>query len=181
MKKLFLVGMLSKAMVIAVLVFGLAVAGCDNGSTDDGDNTSDTSSEKLTYTIGGGQITITGTKDRKNKDVVIPSKIEGLPVTTIGEQAFLNDQLTRVTIPNSVTTIREWAFYDNQLTSVTIPNSVTTIEVLAFQDNPLTSITIGSNVGLSDSFPNGFDYYYSTNNQLAGTYTYDGDQWSYQP
>ena len=45
-------------------------------------------------------------------------------VTTIGAHAFSDNQLTSVTIPNSVTAIRNEAFYNNQLTSVVVPNSV---------------------------------------------------------
>jgi DNA polymerase III epsilon subunit-like protein len=67
-------------------------------------------------------------------------------VTTIGYNAFRNNQLTSVTIPNSVTTIGDVAFSDNQLTSVTIPNSVTTIGKHAFLRNQLTSVTIGNSV-----------------------------------
>jgi hypothetical protein len=40
-----------------------------------------------------------------NKDVVIPEKINGLPVVAIGDSAFANNELTSVVIPNSVKTI----------------------------------------------------------------------------
>ena len=98
--------------------------------------------------------------------VVIPSEINGVAVTTIGDWAFDRKQLTSITIPdsvttigqrafsmnqlenvtigNSVTTIESRAFFDNQLTRVTIPNSVTTIQVGAFMGNPLNNITIAS-------------------------------------
>ena len=84
--------------------------------------------------------------------MTIPSTINGLPVTSIGDSAFSDcyqpDQrhdpqqrhqhrrlcvlyctsLTSVTIPNSVTSIGDEAFHDcTSLTSVTIPNSVTSI------------------------------------------------------
>ena len=81
-------------------------------------------------------------------DVVIPSTIEGYPVTTIYNSAFSSIQdldrtkLTSLTIPNSVTTIGSGAFEGNQLTSVVIPSSVTSIGEGAFWDNQLTSVTI---------------------------------------
>jgi TolB-like protein len=76
----------------------------------------------------------------------IPSKIGRWPVTSIGKQAFSVNQLTSVTIPNSVTSIGDSAFYDNELTSVTIPNSVTYIGYSAFSRNQLTSVTIPNSV-----------------------------------
>ena len=79
-------------------------------------------------------------------EVGIPSKIRDLPVTSIGERAFYEKKLIKVSIPNSVTTIGAEAFYDNQLTSVTIPDSVTTIGNYAFYENQLTSVTIGNSV-----------------------------------
>ena len=67
-------------------------------------------------------------------------------VTSIGERAFVNSQLTSVTIPNSVTSIGEGAFSRSQLTSVTIPNSVTSIRRSVFSLNQLTSVTIPNSV-----------------------------------
>ena len=75
-------------------------------------------------------------------DVVIPSTINGVSVTRIGVYAFRNNQLTSVTIPDSVISIEMAAFQNNQLTSVTIPDLVTSIERDAFQNNKLTSVTI---------------------------------------
>ena len=79
-------------------------------------------------------------------DVVVPSTIGGESVTSIGYNAFYNNSLTSVTIPNSVTSIGNAAFYNNSLTSVTIPNSVTSIGPYAFWDNSLTSVTIPNSV-----------------------------------
>lgn len=81
--------------------------------------------------------------------VYLPSMLRGLPVTTIGVEAFYNlFQLTSVTIPDSVTTIEPVAFYYcNALTSVTIPDSVTTIGEGAFYlCFALPSITIPDSV-----------------------------------
>ena len=76
----------------------------------------------------------------------IPPHIRNLPVTEIGEGAFVANQLTSVIIPNSITTIGDYAFLENQLTSITIPNSVTTIGEVAFSQNQLTSVTIPNSV-----------------------------------
>jgi len=67
-------------------------------------------------------------------------------VTSIKANAFRNNQLISVTIGDSVTSIGDYAFAENQLTSVTIPDSVTTIEDGAFVRNLLTSVTIPGSV-----------------------------------
>ncbi|EPC4009196.1 leucine-rich repeat protein, partial [Flavobacterium psychrophilum] len=74
---------------------------------------------------------------------------ENYIVTAIGESAFVHcNNLTSVTIPNSVTDIENGAFFScSGLTSVTIPNSVTSIGDEAFADcSGLTSVTIPNSV-----------------------------------
>jgi hypothetical protein len=127
----------------------------------------------FSFTTDGTTATITGYNSAAPKDVTIPATVsdgvDAYTVTTIGESAFLFNQLTSltftgnsvttignsafsanlltsVTIPDSVTTIGGGAFSANHLTSVTIPNSVTTIGVDAFYSNLLTSVTIGNSV-----------------------------------
>ena len=70
----------------------------------------------------------------------------GNGITSIGNYAFDNNQLTSVIIGNSVTSIEYAAFNNNQLTGVTIGDNVTTIGDRAFNNNQLTGVTIGSNV-----------------------------------
>jgi hypothetical protein len=58
-------------------------------------------------------------------DVVIPSTLGGVSVTSIGDYAFNNDEITSVIIPNSVTIIGEWVFVNcESLTSINVlPNN----------------------------------------------------------
>ena len=61
--------------------------------------------------VGSDGISVTGYKGT-DTDVVIPDEIDGLAVTAIGAGAFRGrDDLTSVTIPESVKTIGEQAFY----------------------------------------------------------------------
>ena len=99
----------------------------------------------FTWQFLNNEMTITGYTGTET-DITIPSQIYLIPVTTIGQQAFQNHQLTSVNIPDSVTSIGWRAFENNQLTSVTIPNSVTSIWDSAFDNNQLTSVTIGNSV-----------------------------------
>jgi hypothetical protein len=160
-KKRFFVGTLA-----VVLVFGVVLAGCSRSGF-------------RTKSYGNG-VAITGYTG-SDKDIVIPATIDGKKVTHILEKAFQEKGLTGVTIPDSVTEIGDMAFLGNILTSITIPDSVKVIRGEAFCYNKLTSVTIGANVLLGDSsFGNGFDAFYDDNGMKAGTYTYNGEQWSYQ-
>ena len=59
-------------------------------------------------------ITIIGyNRTETEKDVIIPEKIDGLPVVAIGDGALRNDQLTSVVILISVKEIGKNAFHEN--------------------------------------------------------------------
>jgi len=95
------------------------------------------------------------------QNVNIPSKIRGLPVTSIGKNAFYRKNLTSVIIPNSVTKIGEGVFCNDQR-----------------ENTNITSITIGSNVSLIEptmykdgSFGARFEQAYNEGGKQAGTYT----------
>ena len=66
---------------------------------------------QFNYTVTNQTVTITGYTGT-NGVVAIPSTINGLPVTSIGDNAFGNSGLTNITIPNSVTSIGDEAFIE---------------------------------------------------------------------
>ena len=123
---------------------------------------------------------VTGIGTATDKDLVIPSVYNNLPVTEIGGYAFNGcSSLTSITIPEGVTSIGENAFwgcsrltgvtfgansqlesigsfafaYCSSLTSITIPEGVTNIDGNAFKGcSSLTSITIPEGVTSIDNY-----------------------------
>lgn len=90
--------------------------------------------EAIDYDMAGGTV------------VDIPTTVSNsvfvYAVTSIGPGAFSQNQLTSVTIPNSVTNIKNHAFNNNQFTSIVIPESVVSIGSLAFGVNNLNAIAV---------------------------------------
>ena len=87
--------------------------------------------------------------DESAVSVEIPSEIDGLPVTSVGEWSFSDcNSLTSVEIPDGVTSIGYDAFHNcSSLESINIPDSVTSIGIGAFRYcSNLKSITIGGSV-----------------------------------
>jgi hypothetical protein len=81
------------------------------------------------------------------EDVVIPSTINGVAVTSIGANAFAGQNLTSVIIPEGITTIGYNAFGEfdgviNRIHSVTLPSTLKDIGSWAFGNNALTSISL---------------------------------------
>ena len=68
-------------------------------------------------------------------DVVIPEKINGKSVMTIGKGAFGKKKLTSVVIPKGVESIGEGAFINNLLTTIKLPSTVKKIDSMAFAVN----------------------------------------------
>ena len=126
-----------------------------------------TSVSSFEYSVSNSEVTITKFVGDETT-VVIPSSINGMTVTKIGDRAFSNcTSLTSVSIPETVKTIGDNAFlfctklekanlpekitsisqavfaYCQNLKSINIPDTVTEIGNGAFQRSGLTSITIG--------------------------------------
>jgi hypothetical protein len=94
-------------------------------------------------------------------EVVIPDRIDGVPVTYIN---------------NSV-------FKDKNLTSVSIPDNVKGIGPQAFAGNKLEKVVSGSEVDMvTSAFPTDFiRKYLDEPVRAGGTYTFTDDEWDYSP
>lgn len=77
-----------------------------------------------TYKVHGNEIIISGC-DRSATSVEIPSEINGMSVTSIGDYAFKYCTILKsVTIPNSVTSIGDYAFYScTSLANITVDSN----------------------------------------------------------
>ena len=88
---------------------------------------------QLTYKVNNEQVTIVGC-DEEATEISIPAKIDGLPVVSIGKNAFwFSENLVNVEIAEGVTSIEEQAFYKcSSLINIEIPKSITSIGQQAF-------------------------------------------------
>lgn len=90
----------------------------------------------LTYNVDeNGNATITGTADTETeRDIEVPSEINGHPVTAIGSKAFAagdnstSEWMTSIYLPNSITAIGEKAFQNCvNLSAVRLPEGSLTV------------------------------------------------------
>lgn len=90
--------------------------------------------EVIDYNTAGGTVV--------DIPATVTHSVTTYDVTSIGQSAFGNKNLTYVTIPNSITNIKNHAFNNNPFTSIIIPESVTNIGYLAFGVNYLNTIVV---------------------------------------
>jgi len=115
-----------------------------------GQNNLKTTGDGLVYKIiDNTSVTIIDYKGRLVEEpLIIPDKIEGLPVTEINKLGNTANSFTSIAIPETVTKIGAYAFDGFYLIkNINIPASVTTIEYDAFRGcRGLTSVNISSSV-----------------------------------
>ena len=144
-----------------IITLSVTLTGCDVVElvSNIGDNLGDDllggllntkGTEGVVYELSddGKYATVVGYEGTKTV-VTIASKYDGVPVTHIGDYAFVDcTYLTKIVIPNSITSIGNSAFYRcSSLTSVTKGTGVKSIGDYAFYDcSSLTEITIPNSV-----------------------------------
>ena len=138
-----------------------------------------TNCDRLTNVIISNGVRVIGERVftlSKITSVIIPSSVK-----VIGTRAFSHTGLVSITIPNGVITIGAEAFYLTSLTSITIPNSVKSMG-RSMVSSSLSRITIPGNMdNVGDSIGPGFDLAYWDQKRAAGTYTRNGNTWTYTP
>lgn len=110
-----------------------------------------------------------------NNEVSIPSTYKNKPVLAIGEKAFANRKITKVTIPYGIESIKTKAFYNaSNITTIEIPSTVYEIRGDAFAYmSSLTHISLPE--GLKEIRGGAFAYDYKlTNVKLPNSLEYLG-------
>lgn len=142
---------------------------------------------------------VTGIGEATDTEIVVPETYNNLPVTAIAEKAFFqNNDITSITLPDSVTKIGANAFAFCELTELTLPDSLTDVGEYAFYScTALKTVVAGSAIttvedtafagsgvekvlfkgtaeewaNVSAAFPNGaVCYYYSEEEPSEGNY-----------
>jgi hypothetical protein len=102
---------MNKAVLVSLVFTLFCFVACNQNISD------------FEYIVINSGIIITGYTG-SSKDVKIPNKINNLPVVAIHQWAFLNKQLTSISLPKSLTSIGYASFEGNQLSSITLPENL---------------------------------------------------------
>lgn len=114
--------------------------------------------QELSEYIGKG-IRITAYNGFDCDSIIIPSEINGLPVTSVGEKAFINAKFSEILLPDSIVAILKSAFMGcENLIHISFPDSIKIIGNSCCCDcKKLESVVIGENTEMI-----GFHAFYST-------------------
>ena len=109
------------------------------------------------YINNGEELAVVNCWDGYSGDLVIPEEVTYMnrtrKVTSLGSDVFMYDNITSVTLPNSINTIPKGAFYQcKELKSINIPSGVTTIGEQAFYQCGLTSITLPEDLEIIEDY-----------------------------
>jgi hypothetical protein len=149
------ISFITAGVLALALIFGLTAAACSKAGGGGGGKANPATDFSYDLTADGQGILIKGYTGAPGK-VVIPAKIEDIPVVEIGEEAFngksmtwsvdinINSQtasgnvgskanekagITAIIIPDTIKKIGREAFANTAITSIVIPDSVTELGV----------------------------------------------------
>ncbi len=91
---------------------------------------------------GDGTVTITDYDKSCGTEVNIPSTIKGLTVTKIGDNAFQNKGITKLTLPDTLLEIGAFAFHLNKIETLTLPDNLKTVKAYAFRLNSIQKLNL---------------------------------------
>ncbi|NLW42129.1 MAG: leucine-rich repeat protein, partial [Tissierellia bacterium] len=95
----------------------------------------------FTYELIDGGVKITGfVSGMETVNLVIPDTINSQPVISIGDRAFFQKGIENLTLGNNVKVIEQYAFAANNISELTLPDSLETIGINSFRDNLLPSL-----------------------------------------
>ncbi len=87
----------------------------------------------MTYVSYEDHIAITKYRGPENAGrVIVPEKIDGLPVTEIGGGAFIMSSIKSISLPDSIKSIKNSAFSSSSISEIDIPEGVTAIDSTVF-------------------------------------------------
>lgn len=124
------------------------------------------------YDVNNGEATITDYIGSAT-ELVVPSVLDGYPVTKIGEFAFSYCELVKsITIPEGVTTIGADAFtFCQSLFSITLPSSVTSVGRSI--ECPLLYRIYGEPGSYAETWAETHGYVFTPLSEKGDTYTTD--------
>ncbi len=77
-----------------------------------------------------------------NKNILIPSTLDGQIVTKLGYRSFADKDFWNVRFPSTLTFIGGYSFYRVPVKSIKLGNNIITIDFGAFQDNDLKEVDL---------------------------------------
>ena len=141
-------GMLLVTMLLSVCLLLSACGGKDKEQISESSDQKELTSGDYTYKIlEDGSVAITRYSG-KEEELTIPSELNGLKVTTIGENAFnYCKSLVSVSIPEGVVSVEDAAFFQcSNIKTVTIPSSLSHMGNNPFHfDDEIEQINISPN------------------------------------
>ncbi|MBE5754552.1 MAG: leucine-rich repeat domain-containing protein [Clostridiales bacterium] len=122
------------------LILSLAIfPACDNNQVPD-----EHECLKFIKSANGKEYTVLEKEFCDCAEIIIPSYIEDIKVSAIGEKAFYKcAELTKISIPRTVTSIGQSAFVDCiNLKNLTVPSTITTWSAYCFASMGIENLTL---------------------------------------